>query len=615
MSIAARRVRRWNSIATNSSVDILTGKQFTASVPTASGYPIGNMTDGNLSTRWISTPQDNITATVDMAGVYSLDQITLTWAGNTTRNYALSISLDGTNWTTIYTGTNSGSASETAVIDSFSNLAVGRYLRITCIDRQPAATSGNWGHSIWEVAATGVRNDSYHIGLITDLRATANISVPHVELNWTYTGDPLSNYIIKRDGATIATLTDINATSYTDTTVALENTYQYSVTGTLVGGSSTNTATVSINITAATRDPIYQPYANTSPWNLPIVAGAATTDYPSLRGASGKFTINRSSWSHGVVIAGPNDPYVTCIDTSYSSSYDDPAHPLGSVQWRVPVDAHPSDGADAHLEVVNVQDDGRVEMLEMFSADRHSNGTITCTRMYITDLKGSGIGPANGVRAYGGCAIAGLIREWEVDTTNPRYTGSINHVLAMAIDRYTMLYKNTSAWNGVNWGYYTGGSTNSTQQPGWNPGQPRYGFGCQTGYVWPATEQDGFSMASNEYNGDIPMGAYFCIPDSVPLSSLNLSSNAGLMTARAMQDYGVYVSDAASSCAALYVEYVNSSTRTSNYVSEMGHGWESDSDLYKVMSALRRVDLNNQNNPNGGPLDAPRRAPLLPDFD
>jgi hypothetical protein len=110
-----------------------------------------------------------------------------------------------------------------------------------------------------------------------------------------------------------------------------------------------------------------------------------------------------------------------------------------------------------------------------------------------------------------------LIRNWEIDPSDPNYTdGVIRHPLAMAIPG-TMLH-------------YDSG----------DPGYDANGYGTALGYVSPATEQDFDSPWS--YSGVIPMGSRVVLPTAVDIDTLDLGPAARAI-AQALQDYGAYVTD------------------------------------------------------------------------
>ena len=230
--------------------------------------------------------------------------------------------------------------------------------------------------------------------------------------------------------------------------------------------------------------------------------------------------INYAEYSMPVVTTDWCDPVVTLREKN-----PDPREAtLEGV--RVPEDAEPAGGTDRHLLVV--QPDG-LTAVEFFGAEKIDGRTWSVARAESVDLTGNGEGPDNGTRAYGGSALGGLIRSWEVDPEHPRYVdGVIRHALAVSLPAGMLRY--------------TGGEA----------GYDDEGFGTALGYVPPATEQDYNSPYT--YYGAIPMGAFVALPRSVDLDALGLGPEA-LAVARALQDYGGYVVDqTGSDTVAFYVE-------------------------------------------------------------
>lgn len=322
------------------------------------------------------------------------------------------------------------------------------------------------------------------------------------------------------------------------------------------------------------RDVTLQPFASTSVWNLPIGTGArfeSATDprTANLIGAGGLWA-NEGQYSHPVTRATTNDPLAVMTDTTDASR---------SGTYRIPSTATIAAGSDAHMHIISA--DGRT-VDEAWAVVRRSPTSYTTGRHHSVDLNGSGIGPRNGTRAYGGSAIGGLIRAWEVDPTHPKYTGVIKHPIAIALRNDQLLH--------------TGGGV------GYNPD----GTMMQSGYVWPATEQDWDSPWT--YSGKIPMGTYLAIPSTVDLTTLGLTPQ-GLMLARAYQDYGAYVTDRAGDMILAYVEPSPAGSAFTNPL--FGPNW-SAADLKKIRTHLRIVTNNTPRTPNATTLTGPRRAPLLP---
>jgi hypothetical protein len=242
-------------------------------------------------------------------------------------------------------------------------------------------------------------------------------------------------------------------------------------------------ATSSPAAAAEVRDPSLWPFASTSPWNMPIGSGARFTTsadprIATLRAGGARVNANEG-YSHPVVQARDSDPTATFQDISISSR---------SRTAKVPTTATPASGTDGHLHVISPD---KRTVTETWVAQRKSSTLLTARRVERNDLHGSGI-LEGGTRAYGGSAIAGLVRTHELRGA------AIPHAVAIAL----------------------------------NPDQLR------RGHVWPANAEDG----SNSYSGTIPMGTLFAIPGSVDVESLGLNREA-LAVARALQDYGAYVVD------------------------------------------------------------------------
>jgi hypothetical protein len=186
----------------------------------------------------------------------------------------------------------------------------------------------------------------------------------------------------------------------------------------------------------------------------------------------------------------------------YVASASDPWNTVnGNLRYQIPDGARPAIGSDAHMQVIDPTHHFVDECWQMTAAGYHA---WNCTYHVRVDLRSSGVG-AGGVRAYGGSAIGGLIRVGELQS------GHIPHALAVALD--------------------------VRQQNRSNP------------VVWPATSSDCACM----YSGSVPMGALAAIPPWVDINSLGLSP-AGLVLARAAQDYGAYDTDSNNNGLTAYAE-------------------------------------------------------------
>jgi hypothetical protein len=241
-----------------------------------------------------------------------------------------------------------------------------------------------------------------------------------------------------------------------------------------------------------TRDPFEWPFDANSPWNTPIGTAAKfrptnSADTLSLLDTRIQTWVNSDEFSHPIVRSSPSDPLVR---VRYENGGKAPVG-AGEVELNIPSRAEPAVGADAHLHVV--APDGATAH-EFYFFERTPTGA-TASYYVISDLKGPGIGEG-GTRAYGGSAIGGLIRSWEIKE------GRIGHALAVAL----------------------------------------VGEQLKQGPVWPATEED--RSAPSTYTGTIPIGSLIAIPSNVDVGAMPLSRE-GMILARALQEYGAYVVDQA----------------------------------------------------------------------
>jgi hypothetical protein len=251
----------------------------------------------------------------------------------------------------------------------------------------------------------------------------------------------------------------------------------------------------------ARRDPALWPFDAASPWNVAIgdKARFVTIDARQFDPAVGG-GINCRQWSHPIYIATAHDPLVR-IDQQ------DPRQPRITI--RVPAAAMPDSKSDGHLHII---DETHSFVVEMWQAKRSPDGLITAVAVK-NDLRGPGVYDGwHGVRAYGGSAIAGLIRRGEL-------TDGIHHALAAAV------YPKAHNASGPN-------------------GQP---------FVWPASSADGDAATAYSTTGNLYMGSLVAIPPTVDLSKLSLRGPERVL-AQALQDYGAYIVDSAHSNFVLFAE-------------------------------------------------------------
>ena len=321
---------------------------------------------------------------------------------------------------------------------------------------------------------------------------------------------------------------------------------------------------------ATGRNPVLWPFSTTSPWNTPIGSGvryesASDPRTQTVRNYPTDAWMNVDQYSVPVYRATTADPLVTLSDVVHG----------GSWQVRMPTSASAAAGTDANMAVI--QPDGR--SVDLWQAVRTSATTMSAQSVAFASITGSGLGPKAGIRASGLSSLGGLIRKWEVDPSDPSYTdGVIRHALAMSVTPEMLQYTSGTA------------------------GYDAQGYGTERGYVWPATSQDWGSQY--RYKGNLPMGSLLVIPKSVDLNSLGLDAQT-MKIAKAMQDYGGYVVDAAGS----FNWYAEPTLTGSNFQNSVVGAPDWAAGLRKIRSVLVVVTNNGPNSVGGGgtPL-----APLAP---
>lgn len=330
---------------------------------------------------------------------------------------------------------------------------------------------------------------------------------------------------------------------------------------------------------ATVRDPAKWPFSDDSPWNTPIAcaatapfscvatweaAGGACSQqlrYLSTTGAELRAAINAEEWSHPVYIAKSTDPLSSL---NQQTCFGAPALTVPNV--RIPATAKAAlpaflgsaacdyGNTDAHLHII---DPKHQYVDESWHARPRASGGFDVFGYTRNSLTDSGIGKG-GERAYGGSAIAGLIRKGELSS-------GIRHALALAIPHSQMKC-------------IVSGSTPSDS--------------CDP--VWPASKVD--DSARSRYKGAIPMGQLVSIPVDVDLSSLGLTAS-GLRLAQALQDYGAYVVDGSDD----FVLYAEPSVSTELVGARK--------DVAAIRALLRCVTNNSATRVGGGDATAPRRQP------
>lgn len=318
----------------------------------------------------------------------------------------------------------------------------------------------------------------------------------------------------------------------------------------------------------ATRDKYRQPFASTSPWNMPIGSGAIYVPAE----------IGPSEW----VVAETN--YV------FHLSGDDPLRPLMRPwNWG---EGRCDDGAEYERIELPVPDglivpdaepnytpnnaaafllpDGETFVQVNALARCWEGGPVFGIRGPDQSIYGDGIRGGQG--GSGLSSIGGTLRAGELTGTAP-----IAHALKILL------------W--CEW----------------------YCSYTERGYRWPATRSDGYASWET-YGGSVEalrMGALLAIPPSVTAASLELETEAGGKLFAAFQDYGAYLADDAYwNAHGIAIEQ----GALQEFDAASDEGFSSDGgpffrDVQKLFEALHVVDNNSRDTIGGGGTP---RQPLAP---
>ncbi|MCU7802750.1 MAG: hypothetical protein KZQ96_06085 [Candidatus Thiodiazotropha sp. (ex Lucinoma borealis)] len=235
------------------------------------------------------------------------------------------------------------------------------------------------------------------------------------------------------------------------------------------------------------RDYYLQPFSDNSPWNKPLIEYQEYVDNDIIKVRKinnlSAVVINSKKWSIPFYKASKYDPVLNVYVKNISKN----------VSLRMPKEAQPAKGKDAHL---NILSENKKTIYEFY---KYNKAKRIAKSLKIVDIEGLGVsqkpGYILGTRAYGGSSVGGLIRNWELAQNE-----KINHPLALAIG-----------------GKY-----------------------LKSGYVWPASSED--SHSNKSYTGTIAMGSVITLPKELDISGI-LSNDTAKNIAHALQEYGGYIVD------------------------------------------------------------------------
>lgn len=235
---------------TPASTNIALNKPATASSIEGTNFDARFALDGSTSTRWSSSFSDPQWIQIDLGISYAINRAVLKWEVAYGSAYQIQTSLDGINWSTVYSVTNeNGNVDDIAL----SSNPVARYIRMNGTQRGTP-----YGYSLWEFEIYGSPDsgttpppspppsDTTAPSQPTGLSATA-ISSSQINLSWNASTDNVgvTGYNVFRNGTQITT---VSGTSFQNTGLSAGTAYSYTVaaydaTGNISGQSVTASAT------------------------------------------------------------------------------------------------------------------------------------------------------------------------------------------------------------------------------------------------------------------------------------------------------------------------------------------------------------------------------------
>ena len=126
------------------------GKNVTASTTESSTYSVGKAVDGDRSTRWASTFEDNNWITIDLGANYMFTQVVLDWEAAYAKTYKIQTSTDNARWTDIHAITSYSSVQGQGGVETIDKPGNGRYVRMLGLTR-----ATQYGYSLFEFKVMG----------------------------------------------------------------------------------------------------------------------------------------------------------------------------------------------------------------------------------------------------------------------------------------------------------------------------------------------------------------------------------------------------------------------------------------------------------------------------
>lgn len=619
-----------------SSTNLALNKTMTAS-SSASGLAAAYAADGNLQTRWGSKFSDAQWIAVDLGAVISVNRVALNWETAYGKSYEIQTSSDGTTWRTVYS-TNAGVG---GIEDIKFGAVSARYVRMKGVKRATA-----WGYSLFEMqvfndtADTSVStNRALNMRTSSSSDADASLAsanavdgsltsrwgsqysdaqwmsvdlgtltaINRVVLNWETAYANAYQIQVSSDGLTWNTIfstttgaggseeikfNTVSARYVKMNGIKRATQWGYSLFEFLVFNDSVQSAPVTEPAPApapapapspTTRDPLKQPFASSSIWNMPIGSGAVYVP-ANLSSALGS---GMPQIDDERIIFKPTAPLTAVNYSSAGWSGANRCTATGGQLLSVPIPTNYINPNNIdNSSAAFLMPDGRTIAQTQPLARCSAGGPATSYVAFPSvDIYGNGITGSHG--GSGLSAVGGSIRVGEL---RPGQQGP-KHAIKVNVYAKQALYKCTTRAD------------------------------C---YRWPATTADGYAVGhygtvGSNSNTAMKMGALLAIPPSVSLGNMGLETEPARQLAWTLQNYGAYiVDDTWGSAFAFNAENGPDGSLRTQFQADYGTPfeiWSAGStawsrDVQRLIVALNVVNNNSATSIGGGgtprqPLAAP----------
>ena len=213
-----------------SAANIALNKSAFASSSDNASHAASNVTDGNVTTGWLSQSSDPQYVYVDLGQQYNICRVILHWETALGKDFKIQVSDNASAWTDVATFANNGTLNNYVSVQ-----APGRYVRVYGTSR---GTTSGYGLYELEVNGTVVNSCPAPLNL-----TTTNITESGAMLNWTSNG--ASEYVVQYKTVTAVNWTQLIAA---DNNIVLNNLacntpYQYRVRSTCNANDSSDFST------------------------------------------------------------------------------------------------------------------------------------------------------------------------------------------------------------------------------------------------------------------------------------------------------------------------------------------------------------------------------------